>query len=124
MNDLLCAAAALASLLALTHWARAVPTRAWGDAATPSPAPTQRACAVVLGTLLLQTAAATVAAGWAAGIALVVAAWMGLGWLLVLAMNHWPQASLHWAPRLGGVGALACALAVCAKSLRLWIAAA
>lgn len=123
MNDLLCAASALASLLALTCWARAASTRAWGGAVHPMPASPQRSWGVVLGTLLLQMAAAIMAVGWAAGIAMVVAAWMVLGWLLVLAMNHWPQASLRWAPRLGGVGALACALAVCAQSLGVWTAA-
>ncbi|MDP3227586.1 MAG: hypothetical protein Q8N13_06375 [Acidovorax sp.] len=119
MNDLLCIACALASLMALTHWARAVPTRAWGDSAPATHASPQRVWAVVLGTLLLQTAAATVAAGWAAGIALVLAAWMVLGWLLVLAMNHWPQASLRWAPRLGWTGGSVCMLALGAHGLRL-----
>ena len=119
MNDLLCAASALSSLLPLTHWARAVPTRAWGDAAAPSAPSPQRAWGLVLGTLLLQTAAAVVAAGWAAGFALVLAAWMGLGWLLVLAMNHWPQASLRWAPRLGWAGTSVCALALGVQVLRL-----
>jgi hypothetical protein len=74
---------------------------------------------VVLGTLLLQTAAATVAVGWAAGIALVLAAWMALGWLLVLAMNQWPQASLRWAPRLGSAGGCVCVLALGVHGLRL-----
>lgn len=119
MNDLLCAASALSSLLALTHWARAVPTRAWGDAAAPGAASPPRALGVVLGTLLLQTTAAVVAAGWAAGFALVLAAWMGLGWLLVLAMNHWPQATLRWAPRLGWVGGGICALALGLHGLQL-----
>ena len=119
MNDLLCAAAALSSLLALTQWAQAVPTRAWGDAATSTPASPQRAWAVVLATLLLQTTAATVAAGWAAGIALVLAAWMVLGWLLVLAMNQWPVATLRWAPRLGWVGGGICALVLGVQMLRL-----
>lgn len=119
MNELLGAAAALASLIALTHWARAVSTRAWGSAAAPSPASPQRAWAVVLGTLLLQTVAATMAAGWAAGIALVLAAWMVLGWLLVLAMNHWPQASLRWAPRLGWAGGGICVLALGVQGLRM-----
>jgi hypothetical protein len=119
MNDLLCTASALASLLALTHWARAVPTRAWGDEAASRQTSPQRAWALVLTTLLIQTAAATVATGWAAGIALVLAAWMVLGWLLVLAMNQWPEASLRWAPRLGWAGTSVCALALGVQVLRL-----
>ena len=119
MNELLGAAAALASLLALTRWAQAVPTRAWGDGATSNAPARQRAWAVAVGTLLLQTAAAVVAAGWAAGIALVLAAWMGLGWRLVLAMNQWPQASLRWALRVGWAGGGVCVLALVVHGLRL-----
>ncbi|MFN3436497.1 MAG: hypothetical protein ACK41V_02275 [Acidovorax sp.] len=119
MNDLLCAASALSSLLALTYWARAVPTRAWGDASAPGAASPQRVGGVVLGTLLLQTTAAVVAAGWAAGFSLVLTAWMGLGWLLVLAMNHWPQPTLRWAPRLGWVGGGICALVLGVQGLQL-----
>ncbi|MNV91416.1 hypothetical protein D3C71_1859080 [compost metagenome] len=96
-----------------------MPTRAWGDASAPGAASPQRAWCLVLGTLLLQTTAAIVAAGWAAGFALVLAAWMGLGWLLVLAMNHWPQATLRWAPRLGWVGGGICALALGVQGLQL-----
>lgn len=116
MNELLCAAAALASLLGLTHWARGVPTRAWGDVACAS---TLRSWTVVLGTLLLQTAAATAASGWTAGIAQVLAAWMVLGWLLVLAMNQWPQVSLRWAMRVGWAAGGVCVLALIVHALSL-----
>lgn len=119
MNELLCAAAALASLMALTRWAQAVPTRALGDGATCSTAAPQRTWAVALATLGLQTAAAVVAAGWAAGTALVLAAWMVLGWLLVLAMNQWPQASLRWARRVGWAGGGVCVVALVAHVLGL-----
>ena len=119
MNELLGASAALASLMALTRWAQAVPTRAWGDGAASSLPARQRAWAVAVSTLLLQTAAAIVAAGWAAGIALVLAAWMGLGWLLVLAMNQWPHASLHWAQRVGWAGGGVCVVALVVHGLRL-----
>ena len=89
--ELIGTTAALASLIGLTRWAQAVPTRAWGDGST-----TAQAWAVVLGTLALQTVAAIAAAGPTAGVALVIAAWMALGWLLVLAMNLRPQAALRW----------------------------
>ena len=68
MNELLGLAAALASLVALACWARTVPTRAWGDD-TPTGAARWRAKAVALGTLLLQTTTASLAAGWVAGVA-------------------------------------------------------
>lgn len=114
MNELIGASAALASLIALTHWARAVPTRAWGDD-TAATSTSLRVWAVVLATLVLQALAATTAAGLAAGLALVVAAWMVLGWLLVLAMNQWPAASLRWGRRLGALGAAGCAVALACK---------
>ena len=116
MNELLGIAAALASLVAQACWARTVPTRAWGDG-TPTGAARWRAKAVALGTLLLQTTTASVAAGWVAGVALVLAAWMVLGWLLVLAMNLWPQASQRWALRLGWLGLGGCVLALVACAL-------
>lgn len=108
MNELASLCAALASLTALTCWARTVPTRAWGDGTAAYP----RAWAVALTTLALQAGAALSAAGLAAGLALVVAAWMVLGWLLVLAMNHWPAASLRWGRRLGALGGAGCLLAL------------
>jgi hypothetical protein len=74
---------------------------------------------VVLGTLALQSAAAVAADGLAAGLALVLAAWMVLGWLLVLAMNQWPAASRRWAWRLGTAGCLGCVLALAWPFLRL-----
>ena len=104
MNELLGLAAALASLVALACWARTVPTRAWGDD-TPTGAARWRAKAVALGTLLLQTTTASLAAGWVAGVA------------LVLAMNLWPQASQRWALRLGGLGLGGCVLALVACAL-------
>ncbi len=116
MNELLGISAALASLVALACWARTVPTRAWGDD-TPTGAARWRAKAVALGTLLLQTTTASLAAGWVAGVALVLAAWMVLGWLLVLAMNLWPQASQRWALRLGWLGLGGCVLALVACAL-------
>ena len=106
--EIIGACAALASLIGLSHWARSVPTRAWGDG-TPDRI---RARAVVLGTLALQTVAAVAAAGPTAGVALVIAAWMALGWLLVLAMNLWPQAAQRWAPRLGALGGAGCVVAL------------
>lgn len=106
--ELIGACAALASLIGLTHWAQAVPTRAWGDGSKAR----AQAWAVVLGTLALQTVAAIAAAGPTAGVALVVAAWMALGWLLVLAMNLWPQAAQRWAPRLGALGGAGCVVAL------------
>ena len=114
MNEITGLCAALASLMALTHWARTVSTRAWGDG-TAAPG---RAWAVALATLVLQGLAATTAAGLAAGLALVVAAWMVLGWLLVLAMNQWPTASLPWARRLGALGGAGCVLALAWQVLR------
>jgi hypothetical protein len=116
MNELFSASAALASLLGLAFWAGAVPTRAWGDGA---PANHRRAVAVALGTLALQSATAVAAAGMAAGLALVLAAWMVLGWLLVLAMSQWPAASRLWARRLGAAGCVGCVLALAWPLLRL-----
>ena len=111
--DLVCASAALASLLGLSHWAQAVPTRAWGDGAqAPSSPARPRTFAAVSATLGLQTAAAVAAAGPAAGVALVLAAWMALGWLLVLGMNQWPRAARRWAVRLGALGCAGCAAAL------------
>lgn len=106
--ELIGTTAALASLIGLTRWAQAVPTRAWGDGSTGR----AQAWAVVLGTLALQTVAAIAAAGPTAGVALVIAAWMALGWLLVLAMNLWPAAALRWAQRLGVLGSTGCAVAL------------
>ena len=97
--DLVCASAALASLLGLGHWAQAVPTRAWGDGAQAPSSPARP-----------RTAGA--AAGPAAGVALVLAAWMALGWLLVLGMNQWPRAARRWAVRLGALGCAGCAAAL------------
>jgi hypothetical protein len=121
MNELIGASAALASLIALTGWARAVPTRAWGEGTSPAPS---RTWAAALGTLMLQALAATAVAGLAAGLALVIASWMVLGWLLVLAMNLWPQASLRWAWRLGALGCTGCVLALVGQLLRTMGAAA
>lgn len=42
MNELIGASAALASLIALTRWARTVPTRAWGDGAAPTTTASRR----------------------------------------------------------------------------------
>lgn len=109
MNEFASTSVALASLLALALWARMAPTRAWGDGA---PASHRRAWAVALGTVALQGTAATAAAGIVAGLALVLASWMLLGWLLVLSMNLWPAATLRWAPRLGAAGCAGCALAL------------
>lgn len=109
MNELASASVALASLLALSLWARTAPTRAWGDRAS---APHRRAWVVVLGTVALQSMAAITAAGIAAGLALVLASWMLLGWLLVLSMNQWPAGTLRWAPRVGAAGCAGCALAL------------
>lgn len=116
MNELFSASAALASLLGLAVWAGAVPTRAWDDGA---PANHRRAVAVALGTLVLQSATAVAAAGMAAGLALVLAAWMVLGWLLVLAMNQWPATSRRWAWRLGAAGCGGCMLALAWPFLRV-----
>ncbi|RKR68072.1 hypothetical protein C8C94_2575 [Acidovorax sp. 94] len=107
-EELIGASAALASLVGLSHWARSVPTRAWGDG-TPDRI---RAWAIALGTMVLQGVVAVTAAGPTAGVALVIAAWMALGWLLVLAMNLWPQAALRWARRLGALGGAGCVVAL------------
>ena len=107
-EELIGASAALASLIGLSHWARSVPTRAWGDG-TPDRI---RAWAIALGTMMLQGVAAVTAAGPTAGVALVIAAWMALGWLLVLAMNLWPQAALRWAWRMGALGGAGCVVAL------------
>ncbi|MCW5259392.1 hypothetical protein D5045_03575 [Verminephrobacter eiseniae] len=112
MNELLGGSAALTSLVALTHWARTVPTRAWGNGAPDARRARPRAWAVALATVLLQTAAATVATGWAAGVALVPASWMVLGWLLAQSMNQWPGPSLRWAWRLGLASGGVCVLAL------------
>lgn len=109
MNELASASVALASLLALALWARTAPTRAWGDGAPASP---RHTWAVVLGTVALQAMAAVAVAGIAAGLALVLASWMLMGWLLVLSMNQWPADTLRWAPRLGAAGCVGCALAL------------
>ena len=113
-------AAALASLVGLTVWACAVPTRAWGEgAANASTVDVKlRAWGVALCTLLLQTVTVILALGWAAGIAVVLAAWMLSGWLLVLAMNQWPHASLCWARRLGWAGAGLCGILLIEHLLR------
>lgn len=105
-------AAALASLVGLSVWARAVPTRAWGEgrAGVSTVNATSRAWGVALCTLLLQTVTVILALGWAAGLAVVLAAWMLSGWLLVLAMNQWPRATLRWARRLGWAGAGLCGI--------------
>ncbi len=105
-HELMGASAALVSLIALAQWAQATPTRAWGDGTQGSAR--ARAWAIALAILALQTVTAVAAAGPAAGVALVLAAWMGLGWLLVLGMNQWPQATQRWASRLGAVGGLGC----------------
>ena len=120
MNELISASAALASLIALTRWARTVPTRAWGGGTAPTTAASRHAWVVVLATLALQALAATAAAGLAAGLALVVAAWMVLGWLLVLAMNQWPAPSLRWGRRLGALGGAGCVFALVGPLLRAW----
>ena len=106
MNELIGASAALASLIALTRWARTVPTRAWGDGTPPATAASRRAWAVVVATVVLQALAATAAAGPAAGLALVVA------------MNQWPASSLRWGHRLGALGGTGCLLALAWQLLR------
>lgn len=113
-EELIGASAALASLVGLSHWARSVPTRAGGDG-TPDRI---RAWAIALGTMVLQGMAAVTAAGPTAGVALVIAAWMALGWLLVLAMNQWPASSLRWGHRLGALGGTGCLLALAWQLLR------
>ena len=120
MTELIAACAALASLMALTSWARAVPTRAWGHGAGnagQAPPTPLRAWAVALTTLVLQALAATTASGLAAGLALVVASWMVLGWGLVLAMNQWPEGSLRWARRIGVAGWAGCILGLLIHAL-------
>ncbi|MCE1194496.1 MAG: hypothetical protein LWW96_20315 [Acidovorax sp.] len=116
-EELIGASAALASLLALAQGAQAMSTRAWGDGVRG--AARVRAGAVALATLVLQTATAATAAGPAAGVALVLAAWMALGWLLVLGMNQWPAAARRWAVRLGVLGCAGCAVALGSFGWRL-----
>ena len=126
MNELAGASVALASLIGLACWARTVPTRAWGDGASTCPshcAPHRvplRAWAVTLATFALQVLAATATSGLAARVALVIASWMVLGWLLVLAMNQWPVASRLWAPRLGALGCASCVLVLSWQFLGAW----
>lgn len=107
---LLAGSAVLASLLPLAWWARAVPTRAWGDAGMG----TRTAWAAAFAGLALQGVAASRALGTAGGLALVASAWMAMGWLLVLAMNQWPAASRRAALALGAAGMAGCALGVAA----------
>ncbi len=117
MTDTLAlACAAAACLLALVHGAQATSTRAWGDASA-GPQPQRKAWGLALATLALQTAAATVVAGLAAGVAIALASWMVLGWGLVLAMNQWPRASLRWARRLGAVGWAGCVLGLAVHAM-------
>lgn len=116
MDTLALACAAAACLLALVHWAQATATRAWGDALA-GPRPQRKAWGLALATLALQTAAATVAADMAAGIAIALASWMVLGWGLVLAMNQWPEGSLRWARRIGATGWAGCVLGLAAHAL-------
>lgn len=115
-DTLVLACAAAACLLALVHWAQATPTRAWGDAAAGAPMQ-RRAWGLALATLVLQCAAATMAAGLAAGVAIALASWMVLGWGLVQAMNQWPRASLRWARRFGAVGWAGCVLGLAAHAM-------
>nr|WP_145552764.1 hypothetical protein [Variovorax boronicumulans] len=105
---LLAGCAVLASLLPLAAWAQAVPTRAWGDAAMGRRA----SWAIALASLALQAAAADIALGAAGAVALVVSAWMALGWLLVLGMNQWPAASRRVALALGLGGLAGCGLGI------------
>lgn len=107
-EELIGTSAALASLIGLTHSGLAMPTRAWGDGTTGR----AQAWAIALGTLALQVMATVTAAGPTAGVALVIAAWMALGWLLVLAMNLWPQAALRWARCLGALGGAGCVVSL------------
>lgn len=116
MDTLALACAAAACLLALVHWAQATATRAWGDAFA-SPATQRKAWGLALATLALQVAAATTAAGLAAGVAMAIASWMVLGWGLVLAMNQWPESCLHWARRIGMAGWAGCVLALTVHAL-------
>ncbi|MBS7776767.1 hypothetical protein [Acidovorax sp. CCYZU-2555] len=110
------ACAAAACLLALVRWAQATSTRSWGDASAGSQ-PQRKAWCLALGTLALQTTAASAIAGPAAGIAIALASWMVLGWSLVLAMNQWPQGSLLWARRIGIAGWAGCVLALTVHAL-------
>ncbi|BFO57168.1 hypothetical protein [Acidovorax sacchari] len=108
MNAFLVGCAVLASLAGLCLWARAVPTRAWGDGAGSHRQRRGTLAAICL-VLTLQGMAAGVAAGAASAAALVPAAWMVAGWGLTLAMNQWPEHCLRWARRLGAAGLLGCA---------------
>ncbi len=111
MSTLGMVCATAACLWALVHWARAVPTRAWGDGPADGRG-RQGAWAFALATLALQGATATAAAGLAAGVGIALASWMVPGWALVLAMNQWPQGSLRWARRLGMAGWAGCVLSL------------
>lgn len=111
--------AVLASLLGLSAWARATPTRAWGEPAGAPQSHRYPHRAVVLATLLLQGGTALAMGQWVDALALVAAAWMVLGGALVLAMNQWPIPTRLWAPRLGGLGVGGCALTLCTALLPL-----
>ncbi|MFN9475263.1 hypothetical protein [Acidovorax sp.] len=115
-DTLALACAAAACLLALVRWAQATDTRAWGDAPA-GPQAQRKAWGLALATLALQCAAATVATGIAAGVAIAVASWMVLGWGLVLAMNLWPEGCLRWARRIGIAGWAGCALGLLIHAL-------
>jgi len=122
VSELFSTSTALATLIGLTAWARAVPTRAWGDGTLRLPlAGLPRTLAVVLATVALQAAAAIAASGLAAGVALVATSWMALGWLLVLSMNLWPAAALTWARWLGALGGAGCVLGLGLRWAEPWL---
>ncbi|AVS89575.1 hypothetical protein C8238_16165 [Paracidovorax avenae] len=116
MNAFLLGSAVLASLAGLCLWARAVPTRAWGDGAG-SHLQRRGTLAAVCLVLALQGMSAGVAAGAAAAAALVPAAWMVAGWGLTLAMNQWPEHSLRRARWLGAVGLLGCVSGLAVRTI-------
>ncbi len=116
MNAFLLGSAVLASLAGLCLWARAVPTRAWGDGAGSASQRRGTLAAVCL-VLALQGTSAGMAAGAAAAAALVPAAWMVAGWGLTQAMNQWPEHSLRWARWLGTAGLLGCASGLAVRAI-------
>ncbi|PIF89343.1 hypothetical protein CLU86_0210 [Acidovorax sp. 62] len=115
--------AVLASLLGLSAWARATPTRAWGEPAGAPRGNRHLHRAVVLATLLLQGCTALATGQWVDALALVAAAWMVLGGALVLTMNQWPAATRLWAPRLGWQGVAGCVVALGAALLPIGLKA-
>lgn len=93
---------ALGSLAGLAACAGAMSTRALGEP--------QAAVWPGLACLGAQLAIAVWAAGWMAGVAATLSAWMLLGVAFVAALNAWPRPTMTWAARIGWTSLAAAAL--------------